>query len=122
MKITDEKLSELLEGMELEHPSMSFTRNVMEQVELEIRPVALKTKVDQKIIYGIAAVFLFSIAGILAYAFMNAQFTYTMPRIDVNLNAAVGATLTSGVLKAFLFLDAVIALILFDRFWKVHRS
>lgn len=122
MKITDEKLNELLEGMELEEPSMSFTRNVMDQVELEILPVALKTRVDNKVIYGIAAVFMFSISGILAYAFMNAQFTYTIPRINVNLNAAVGATLTSGFLKAFLFLDAVIALILFDRYWKLHRG
>lgn len=122
MKITDEQLNRLLEGMELEQPSMSFSRNVMDQVKLEIKPVALKTQVDTRIIYGIAAVFLCSIAGVLAYVLMNTDFSYSLPKIDVNLDGVVRTTLTSGFLKAFLFTDAVIALILFDRYWKLHRG
>jgi len=122
MKITDEQLSELLKELELEQPSMSFSRHVMEQVKLEVRPVALKTKVDHKVIYGIAAIFLCSIAGILAYVFINADYSYSLPRINVNLEGLMRGTLTSGFLKAFLFADAVIALILFDRYWKLNRS
>ena len=122
MKITDEYLKELLEGMEMEQPSMSFSRNVMDQVKLEVKPVSLKTRVDTRIIYGIAAVFLCSIAGILGYVLIHADFSYTLPKINVNLDGVVRTTLTSGFLKAFLFADAVIALILFDRYWKLHRS
>jgi len=32
MKITDEELAALLEEMEMEEPSMSFTRNLMDQI------------------------------------------------------------------------------------------
>lgn len=122
MKITDEQLNGLLEGMDLEQPSMSFNRKVMDQVKLEIKPVAMKTQVDTRIIYGIASVFLCSIAGVLAYVLMNTNFNYSIPKIDVNLDGMVHTTLTSGFLKAFLFTDAVIALILFDRYWKLHRG
>ena len=101
---------------------MSFTRNVMDQVKLEIKPVTLKIQVDTRIIYGIAAIFLCSIAGVLAYVLMNTDFSYSLPKIDVNLDGVVRTTLTSGFLKGFLFTDAVIALILFDRYWKLHRG
>jgi hypothetical protein len=121
MKITDEQLDELFKTLELEQPSMSFSRNVMDRVKLEIPPVALKTKVDSKVIYGIAAIFICSIAAIFAYVIVNADLSYSLPKINVNLESAVQATLTSGVLKGFLFADAVIALILFDRYWKFRR-
>ena len=39
------EINRMMHATEFEEPSMSFTRNVMEQVKLELAPVALKTKV-----------------------------------------------------------------------------
>ena len=57
-----------LNNLEFEEPSLSFTRNVMEQVKLEPRPVTLKTKIDKRIIYSIGAFFAISILGLFGYA------------------------------------------------------
>jgi hypothetical protein len=100
--------------MEMEEPSMSFTRNVMEQIKLEKQPVALKTRVDNRIIYGIAAIFGAFIAGVFIYAIANSTVTYELPKVKIDLTGAVDKTLTPGFLTAFLFIDLVIALIYFD--------
>lgn len=55
--------------MELDEPSMSFTRNVMEAVALQPAPVSLKTKVDNQIIFSIAAFFVLSILAMVGYMF-----------------------------------------------------
>ncbi|NQX55543.1 hypothetical protein HQN86_18120 [Pedobacter panaciterrae] len=114
MELKDEELTRLLKGMEMEEPSMSFTRNVMEQIKLEKQPVALKTRVDNRIIYGIAAIFGAFIAGVFIYAIANSTVTYELPKVKIDLTGAVDKTLTPGFLTAFLFIDVVIALIYFD--------
>lgn len=114
MELKDEELTRLLKGMEMEDPSMSFTRNVMEQIKLEKQPVALKTRVDNRIIYGIAAIFGAFIAGVFIYAIANSTVTYELPKVKIDLTGAVDKTLTPGFLTAFLFIDVVIALIYFD--------
>jgi hypothetical protein len=119
MKITDEKLAALLKDMEMEEPSMSFTRNVMDQIDLEIPPVALSTKVDQRIIIGIASVFILAIMVVFGYALMESTFTYTLPRIDLQID--LNETAKSNILKAFLFVDLVIALLYFDRLLRTKR-
>nr|WP_068889749.1 hypothetical protein [Pedobacter panaciterrae] len=122
MELKDEELTELLKGMEMEEPSMSFTRNVMEQVKLETHPAALKTRVDHRIIYGIAAIFGVFIVGVLAYAFANSSATYQLPEVKINLSGAVDKTLTPGFLIAFLFVDVIIALICFDSILRYFKS
>lgn len=114
MELKDDELTRLLKGMEMEEPSMSFTRNVMEQIKLEKQPVALKTRVDNRIIYGIAAIFGAFIAGVFIYAIANSTVTYELPKVKIDLTGAVDKTLTPGFLTAFLFIDVVIALIYFD--------
>jgi hypothetical protein len=113
MKITDDELTAMLNSMELEEPSMSFTRNVMEKVELEIKPVALKTKVDQRIINSIAAIFVLAILAVVAYAIANSKFTYTMTQVHLKLN--VDKDYFSAFIKVFLGIDLIIALLYFDR-------
>ncbi|MCJ0741808.1 anti-sigma factor [Pedobacter montanisoli] len=65
------KLNEELKGMELEEPSMSFLRNVMEEVNEQTLPAPLKTKLDTRIIYGIAAFFVLVISGWLIYGVLS---------------------------------------------------
>jgi hypothetical protein len=109
----------LISAEELDEPSMSFTRNVMEQVDLEIAPIALKTKVDHRIIYAIGGFFMLSILSIFIYVLLNS--TYTMPEFkmpQMNMNFAMSQAATNLSVKAFLFLDLVLALVYFDRFLR----
>jgi hypothetical protein len=68
------KYQELLElhqllgnNLELDEPSMRFTQNVMEQIsQLHITPAA-RTYINKRIIQGIAAFFILTIAGFFIY-------------------------------------------------------
>lgn len=122
MELNDEELTRLLKDMELEEPSMSFTRNVMEQVKLERAPISLKTRVDNRIIYGLAAIFATFIVGVFIYAIANTSFTYQLPEVKIDLNGAVNKALTPGFLVAFLFIDVIIALIYFDSIIRRKRD
>jgi hypothetical protein len=111
--------------IELEEPSMSFTRNVMEQVKLEIAPVSLKTKVDTRIIYGITAFFVCAIMAILTYVFSNSTFTlpdlklttgFQMEQIDFS------KYVTPAFIKGFLFIDLLLALVFLDSFLRRRRA
>lgn len=112
MKITDEQLAALLKEMEMEEPSMSFTRNLMDQIDLEIAPVSLKTKVDRRVIIGLSTVFILAMGMVCIYALRNANISYSLPQLDFDLK--IDALLSSTVLKAFLFIDLVIGLLYFD--------
>ncbi|MES2651026.1 MAG: hypothetical protein V4663_04765 [Bacteroidota bacterium] len=108
------KVNDELNKLDFEEPSMSFTRNVMEKVNLELKPVALKTKVDNRIIYSIAAFFVLSLVGIFGYALATSNFSYTfeMPKMNITLDPAKYITHTS--MLVFLFVDVVLALIYLD--------
>lgn len=103
-----------LQQLELEEPSLSFTRNVMEQVKLELPPVALKTKVDHRIIYGIGAFFVLSLLGILGYVIASSKldFNFSMPKMDFTLDTH---KLTSSIsIQVFVLFDALLVLICLD--------
>lgn len=108
------KVNEELNTLDFEEPSMSFTRNVMEKVNLEIKPVALKTKVDNRIIYSIAAFFVISLTSIFVYALATSNFDYTfeMPKMNITFDLAKYITHTS--MLVFLFVDLTLALIYLD--------
>lgn len=118
MKITEEKLAELLSGMELEEPSMSFKRNVMNRVELAQAPIALKTKVDRKVVFGLAFVFIVALAFVFTYALSNTEINYTLPKLELNLDTMVSRNLLTG----FLFVDLIIALLYFDRVIRMKKA
>ena len=100
--------------IELDEPSMSFTRNVMESISLAPAPVALKTKVNTRIIYGIGGFFILSLVTLLGYALFNIDFTTT--DFDLKLNADFNweKYISPTVLYSFLFADLVIGLIFMD--------
>lgn len=113
----------MISAEELDEPSMSFTRNVMEQVRLEIPPVALKTKVDNRIIYSIAAFFTLSILAIFVYALANSSYSMSAFKLpEMNVDLAMSPEATSFSVKAFLFLDLALALVYFDRFLRKKLS
>jgi hypothetical protein len=117
------KLDSVLGVLDLDEPSMSFTRNVMESVALEPAPVALKTKVNTQIIYAIGGFFVFSLLGILAYIFYLAKDSFTGFTMPEKFNINLDSYITPTTLYVFLFVDLVIGLIFLDQFLrrKVHK-
>ena len=100
--------------IELDEPSMSFTRNVMESVSIAPAPVALKTKVNTRIIYGIGGFFILSLVALFGYALFNLDFKTT--DFDLQLNADLNweKYISPTVLVSFLFADLVIGLVFVD--------
>lgn len=111
-----------LAGIELDEPSMSFTRNVMEQVKLAPRPMALKTKVDQRIIGFIGAFFVLSILAVFILAIANSKinFDFSMPKFNWNVGMSKLANPT--VLNVFLLVDLVLALVYIDSLLRKKRT
>jgi len=107
---------QLYTHLEIDEPSMSFTRNVMEQVHQEIAPVKLKTKVDNRIIYAIGGFFSITLLGLLGYAFATADFKLKMPAF--NLGTDIDALISPTFLMVFLFINAALLLIYLDSFLR----
>ncbi|TCD11716.1 hypothetical protein EZ449_05515 [Pedobacter frigidisoli] len=100
--------------LELEEPSMSFTRNVMESVALLPAPVALKTKVNKNIIYGIGGFFVISLLALFGYTVYNANLSLSDFKLNVNLDFNLNSYLTPTAIYSFLFADLVIGLVFLD--------
>ncbi|EDM36381.1 hypothetical protein PBAL39_11772 [Pedobacter sp. BAL39] len=105
--------------IDLDTPSMSFSRNVMEQLKSEPAPVRLRTKVDKRIIYSISAFFIASIAFLLADIF--GQVKGSASSFDLNLDLATQGlrqAVSPMVLKVFLFVDVLLAFAYLDTLMK----
>lgn len=107
-----------LQDMTLDEPTMAFNRKVMDLVQLEVAPVSLKTRVDQRIISAIAGFFLLIIVSMIAYAFSQAD--YTLPRM--NFSFSLDSRITPLLIKGFLFLDALLALLYLDALLRKKRT
>jgi len=114
-----------LAAIDLEEPSMRFTKNVMEEIaKYQIAPAA-KVYINQKIIWGIAAFFVLSILGFLVYGFgqidwsagnSNSVLSVDLGKVDY------GKIFNSTVMNVFMMVNAVLGLMLFDRFLNSKRK
>ena len=119
------EINKEMSGMGLEEPSMSFTRNVMEQVKLEIAPVSMKTKVDKRIIYSISAFFICSILAIVGYIIANSDFSFQPLKLNHFFSSAqldFGKYITPTFIKVFLFVDVLLAFAYLDSFMRRKRD
>lgn len=109
-------VNEELNRIDFEEPSMSFTRNVMDKVNLELKPVALTTKIDNRIVYSIGALFVLSLIGIFTYAVATSDMSFkiNMPKIELSFSRTT--------LQIFLFIDAAIALVYLDGFLRKRNK
>jgi hypothetical protein len=105
----------------LDEPSMSFSRNVMEMVNLEMPPVSLKTKVDNRIIYSIAAFFILAMAVILVYVVSNIQLTMPKMTLTISMDQYLGQYVSPVFIKSFLFIDTIIGFLYLDRLLRRKR-
>lgn len=108
----------MLQHTDLEEPAMSFTRNVMERVKLEPVPVALKTKVDQRIIRGIGAFFVISLLSILFFAFANSSADLKIDLSKFDFSVDLSKYISARSLQVFLFVELAIALVFMDSYLR----
>jgi len=111
----------LVSAFDQDEPSMGFTRNVMERINLEPVPTSLKSLIDKRIIYGIAAFFLITITGLLGFLFYQINWSqyvssgiqnYQIPEIDI------AKYLNTTLINIFFFADIIAGLYLFDGFLR----
>lgn len=115
-----------LAAIELEAPSLRFTKNVMEEIARHAIAPAAKAYINNKIIWGIAAFFLLSIAGFLIYGFAQIDWTIhtsTTNTFGIDLAKVDYSQLfNSSVMNVFMMLNAVLFLMLLDRFLDNKRG
>lgn len=114
-----------LHAVELDEPSMGFKHRVMEQVLLSPPPAALKTRVDNRIIYGIAAFFVLTICSVLGYSLSQINWgdssgfnlpEMKLPAINWSMFSSTGYTLF------FLSVNMVLGLFLLDKYIAARRK
>lgn len=126
-----EKYAELLqvhnlmqESLDLEEPSMGFTRNVMEEISrLQITP-ASKRYLNQKIIWGIGGFFILTLIGFLVYAFSQATWSNDSQSVlpfnveSMNYDKLFNSTYTN----VFLMINTVLGLVLLDAYLTIRKK
>ncbi|NEU09281.1 hypothetical protein GZH53_13230 [Flavihumibacter sp. R14] len=106
-----------LSGIELDEPSMGFTRNVMDKVAASPMPGSIRSSVDKRIIYSIAAFFAVALLVLLTAIFSQVEWTqaagtalpeYEIPKVDYL------SFMDDAFLRVFLFADLILGLYFFD--------
>lgn len=101
-------------NLELEEPSMSFTRNVMEDIALVPAPISMKTKVDTRIIYAIGSFFVLALLALLSYAVYIANLSWPALTLPKEFTIDVDQLIKPLTINIFLFVDLIIGLIFLD--------
>lgn len=106
--------------VELEEPSLRFTKNVMEEIaKYQIAPAA-KSYINSKIIWGIGVFFITMIVGFFIYGFAQIDWT-----VAGESNKPLGFDLTkvdysemfnNNLMNGIMMLNIVLGLFLFDRY------
>jgi hypothetical protein len=114
------EVHQLMGSIDLEEPSMRFTRNVMEEIgKFQIAPAA-KSYINKRVIWGIGTFFLLSIAGFLIYGLGQVNWANAsgdadalLPDISkVNFKGLFNNTYAT----VFMMVNAVLGLALLDMY------
>jgi hypothetical protein len=108
-----------LSDLELEHPSMSFTRKVMNSISAEQVPAAVS--INKRLIYGISAFFgvLFSVVFCVLLLSVNWSHEPDFVRADLSVPPALfNSLLRENYLTVFYLADVVLALYILDHFLR----
>jgi hypothetical protein len=106
--------------VELDAPSLRFTKNVMEEIaRYQIAP-ATKTYINSKIIWGIGVFFLTMIVGFLIYGVAQINWTAageTKNPLGVDLTKVdYSQMFNNNLMNGIMMLNIVLGLFLFDRY------
>ena len=117
------------DDLELEHPSLRFTQNVMEEISrLYITP-ATRNYINKNVIWGIGIFFLTTIIGLIVYMFGQIDWSQpdngVMSNMQVNMNW--GQFFNSTYMNVFIMVNIVLGLMLLDMYLtkkkneRIHR-
>lgn len=120
------ELHTLMKGVELEQPSLRFTKNVMEEIaRYQIAPAA-KAYINTKIVWGIAAFFMTVILGFLVYGFSQVEWSSgsgSGNAVGIDFSAVDYSKMFSNTLvNGFMILNIVLGLFLLDRYLSLKRK
>ena len=106
--------------VDLEEPSLRFTKNVMEEIaKYHIAP-ATRTYINKKVIWGIGLFFITMIVGFLIYGFAQIDWT-----VAGDSKSTLGLDLTkvdysqmfnNNLMNGVMMLNIILGLFLFDRY------
>jgi len=114
------EVNQSLNLMELDAPSLRFTKNVMEEIaRYQIAP-ATKTYINSKVVWGIGVFFITMIVGFLVYGFAQVDWSVageTSNPLGVDL-AKVDYTkmFNNTLMNGVMMLNVILGLFLFDRY------
>jgi hypothetical protein len=119
------QVHQLLHSTELEHPSLRFTRNVMEEIaRYQITPAARKY-INNKIIFGIAAFFITVIVSFLIYGISQIDWSTgnTDNPIGIDVTAVdYGKMFNNSFVNIFMMANVVLGLMLLDRYLNIRKK
>jgi len=106
--------------VELEQPSLRFTRNVMEEIaKYQIAP-ATKTYINSKIVWGIGIFFITMIVGFLIYGFAQIDWSaasQTKNPLGIDLaKVDYSQMFNNNLMNGIMMLNVILGLFLFDRY------
>lgn len=101
-----------LGGMELDEPSMSFSRNLLEVLQQEAAPVTLQTRVNHHFIYVIGGLFVLAALSILIYSFSQIHLDTQAEPLHLSADSRILAGPLA--IKLFFFADMIIAMLYLD--------
>ncbi|MBC6492150.1 anti-sigma factor family protein [Flavihumibacter stibioxidans] len=110
--------------IELEEPSMRFTRNVMEAIAAQHIAPAAKTYINKKIIFGIGGFMVSLILGMIIYALAQINWkSGTGSRGGFDLSKVDFSGLwNNNYLNAFMIINVVLGLMLLDRYLSFQKK
>lgn len=111
----------LVSTVELDEPSMSFCRNVMDQIQMEPVSRSVKSLIDKRIIYGIMTFFLLTITILLG--FLLSQIDWSQPtgleKLEYKFPVVnIFKSLNDTLINIFFFSYIIIGLYFLDGFLR----
>ena len=115
----------LIHATELEHPSMRFTKNVMEEIaKFKIAPAA-KEYINKKIIWSIALFFIITVVGFVVYGFSQVNWNEAgsdnIMGVDVT-KVDYSRMFNNTYMNVFMMLNVVLGLFLLDNYLSSKKK
>ena len=120
------QLHQTLNLVELEQPSLRFTRNVMEEISRQSIAPAARKYINNKVILGIGIFFVTTIIGFLIYGIGQIDWTVasdnkSITGIDLTKVDYTGI-FSNNFVNIFMMLNVVLGLMLLDRFLENKKK
>ena len=119
-------LHQSIDLVELEAPSMRFTKNVMDEIARHHIAPATKEYINKKVIWGIAAFFITIIVSFVVYGISQVDWSVgnaegTLGGVDL-AQVDYSKMFNNTFVNIFIMLNIVLGLMLFDRYLSDRKS